>query len=125
VAAIDLPFVLGPWEPAVDPAALVAELDAKAARDNAHGDQLQAELDELRRQRQPVELTPAARTPAITHWIKTGEQRSGTSVIDLSDPVDEEEAPGVIDLANPSPEVRDELADAREFAQRWAQEQGA
>ncbi|MEK6328255.1 MAG: hypothetical protein AABM66_12145 [Actinomycetota bacterium] len=124
--AIDLPFSDAPWEPVaqVDVAAVVADLEAKAALDNATADQLQAELAELRRQREPVELTPPARTPTETHWIETGEPwRAGSNVIDLSEPVGEEEPlPGVIELANPSPEVCDEVNEAKALAERWTKE---
>ncbi|MEK6272445.1 MAG: hypothetical protein AABM42_07330 [Actinomycetota bacterium] len=111
---VDLPFSYAPWESAgqVDVAAIVADLEAKAARDNATADQLQAELSELRRQ------PPPGRTPAMTQWIKTGEPRTpgAMSVIDLSEPIGEEEGPPVvIELARGS----SELAEAREIAERW------
>jgi integrase len=110
--AIDLPFNWTQGEWVADTAAIVKALDAKTARLNVEQGQLEAELAELRRRRQRVELAEPARTPAMTQWIETGQQRSGTSVIDLCEPDREEETPGVIDLANPGLEVRDELARA-------------
>jgi hypothetical protein len=87
-------------------AATVADLEARAARALAREEQLRAELDAERRQREPVEPAPPTRTPRVAHWVKTGEQRSGITVIDPLKPVEEETRPEAISVADVSEETR-------------------
>jgi DNA primase large subunit len=123
--ALDLPFNWSPFEAVaqVDAGAVVAELEARATRDNARADQLQAELDQLRRQHESRQQEAQERANARELANAWAENRRGpTTVIDLTDQPEDHPEPGFIDLSKP--EVRSEVAEARELAERWAKSIG-